>query len=234
MALLLASLVLAALAQEGGVGSLKEEERELMELRQKVQLLEESLALANTEADYFHGKWVELRLQHEALGVDALTGDESAIRDKVVSLLGELFQSEKRRSQYEKALREVVKSMRAYEKASSVDKTIKRAELEAALRSASRILNVPDAGVPMAKDLTDGKVIRYDSELAIVHANFGHAQGVKEGMPFRIVRKNKVIGRCTVIEVRDYLTTLLVEDLVQGVQIQKDDRLLLETVAYGN
>ncbi len=54
------------------------------QLEAKVKALTESLASASTEAEFFRQQWQDLRLRDEALGVEALTIDESKLEDKLV------------------------------------------------------------------------------------------------------------------------------------------------------
>jgi hypothetical protein len=49
-------------------------------------------------------------------------------------------------------------------------------------------------------------------------------------MPYRILRGDKVIGRCRLVEVREYLSAALVEGVIQNETVKAGDRLLLETV----
>ena len=57
-----------------------------------MKALTDSLASANTESEYFREQWTELKLRDEALGVEALTVDESKLEDKHVQAVKELYQ----------------------------------------------------------------------------------------------------------------------------------------------
>jgi hypothetical protein len=59
--------------------------------------------------------------------------------------------------------------------------------------------------------------------------NFGKAQGVRIGMPFRVLRGENIIGRCKVVEVRDSISAALIESTKNKTELQAGDRLLLET-----
>ncbi|MCE0483336.1 MAG: hypothetical protein LV479_03755 [Methylacidiphilales bacterium] len=67
------------------------------QLEARVKTLTESLAAANAESELFRQQWQDLKLRDEALGVDALTGDQSKLNDKVVQAVKELYQSEMKR-----------------------------------------------------------------------------------------------------------------------------------------
>ena len=55
--------------------------------------------------------------------------------------------------------------------------------------------------------------------------NLGRSQGAKEGMPFRILRGDKVLGTCRLLEVRELVSAGLPENLNDGIAIQVGDRV---------
>ncbi len=200
------------------------------ELRERLDRLEESLALARTEADYFHQQWTEMRLRAEALGVEALTGNEKALEERIVQLIGELYRSEKRNVELEKAVDELVAAGRRLQQAGTLERAQRRAEYEVAVRAAQRLRDPSEgSGIRVAPDLNSGFVTVFDPDMGVAIINFGRAQEAREGMPFRILRGDRPIGRCRLIEVREYLSAALVEGVIPNETVQAGDRLLLET-----
>lgn len=199
------------------------------ELEQRLRQLEESLALAQTESDYFHGKWVELKLEHEALGMEALTANEKAIQDKLVRLVGELYRSEKNRLKLQESVNELIVSGQRLQQAGPLDKAQRRAEYEVAVR-AVKVAMGGEQKVAIASDMRSGVISALSEDGTQAIANFGRAQEARIGMPFRVLRNSKVIGRARLIEVREYLSTALIEGVIEKEKVQVGDRLSLETV----
>jgi len=222
-----AGLVLAA-GEKNPDGSFKDR---MDDPGKRIRELEESLALALTEADYFHQQWAELKLKNEALGLEALTADEKALNEKLVRLVGELYQSEKRRVQAEKSLQGVIDAAQHLNEAGPLDKAQRRAEYEVAVRNARQLLETDTSDlIRVAPDCTAGTVTGINEGLQVVVVNFGRTQKAEVGMPYRILRKDKVIGRCRLIEVRAYLSAARIESMIEKEKPQTGDRLLLETI----
>lgn len=196
----------------------------------QIRRLEENLALANTEADYFHQKWLSLRLKTEALGLEALTANEKQMQNKAVQLLGELFRSEKRLRDLEEAAARFLEAGSALKAAPPEQKSSALADYEAAKRELEGLLKGDEAELPVAQSMNDGRVTLYEADLGVAIVNFGKAQGAVTGTPFRILEGNQVIGRCRLVEVREYLSAALVEDLLKGKTVQPGNRLLIDTV----
>lgn len=233
---LIAGLTLAGLVPAGRAETIRTD-RSLKDSRssgvqQDLDRAEENLALARTEADFFHKKWAELRIRTEALGLEALTGNEKALQDKVARLAGELYRSEKARLEMEDAITTLIATAREFHQAGPLERAQKRAAYEVAVRRAAALTGREDdpARIQAAADHTSGFVTTYDDEFDVVIANFGRAQGARTGMPYRILRGDKVIGRCRLIEVREYLSAALVDGVIEKETVKAGDRLLLETV----
>ncbi|MEO0453005.1 MAG: hypothetical protein AAFY98_02555 [Verrucomicrobiota bacterium] len=203
---------------------------EIAELRKQIKALEESLALANTEADTFHQRWLELRLKVEAMGMDALTSNEKSMEQKIVRLIGELYRTEKEKLELENRAVQFLEAWKAYQLAGALDRIQARANLEVTRRKLLETIRPDEADFSVARDLNSGIVTSYDPELGTAIVNFGKAQGARPDIPFRILRNDQVIGRCRTVEVREYLTAVRIVDLVGKETVQVGDRLLLETM----
>jgi hypothetical protein len=245
-----AGLVLASAGENPGIGSLIERERQQADakpvqvgekkpgpdgkgdaetLQGRIKALEESLALSETEAEYFREKWTELRLRNEAIGLEALTADEKALQEKVVRLVGELYRSEKRRLQLEAEVKKLEEAAEALLQAGPLERAEKRAEYEVARRRLDAATGEAEM-LPIARDLNSGVVVSVNDDLGVVVLNFGRAQNARPGMPFRILRGGKPIGRCEVFEIREYKCAALVSDMIKNEKVQAGDRVLLETL----
>lgn len=199
-------------------------------LRQRVKLLEENLGLAKAEADFFRASWLDLRLRNEALGLEALAGDDQALQEKLVRVVGELYQSEKKRQILEARVQALIEAAAQLQRATPDQLPARRADYEVALRQTQEVLAGRGTGVVRAApDLNSGEIVSYDEKLAVAVLNLGRVQGCQIGMPFKILRGDLVIGRCKVVEVRESISAALVETATKTEQVRAGDRVLLET-----
>jgi hypothetical protein len=215
--------------QDAPAGSLTGK-KEVERLEARVKELEESLTLARAETGFFRDQWVELRLRNEALGLEALTGDERATQEKLVRVVGELYRGEKSLRALQGAAGRLIAAADALYKAKPAEFPLKRAEYEAAMRETRDVLaGKGEAVTQVAPDLGSGRIVSVDESLQVAVLNFGEGQGVRVGMPFRILRGDLVIGRCKVLEVRESLSSALITEVAKKENVQAGDRLLLET-----
>jgi hypothetical protein len=193
--------------------------------KQRVERLMDSLILANAEAELFRQQWQDLRLRNEALGVDALTVDEKKLQDKVVQAVTELYQTEKQRREGVALLEKLTGAGQDLIKSGKDLDPTKRAEYEAVLRSVREYIAGKGASpVPIGPDLNNGQIVSISGELSLVIINLGNNQGVKVGMPFRVLRNDSVIGRVKIFEVREQVSAALI-DLENKNELKVGDRV---------
>ena len=199
------------------------------QLEARVKTLTDSLASANTESEYFREQWTELKLRDEALGVEALTVDESKIEDKLVQAVKELYQSEmKRREALVLLDKLLVSTDQMLQTAPKYDPKV-RAEYEEATRSAKAYLaGGSGAAIPLASSLSDGRIADTNPELNAVILNLGKNQGVKEGMPFLIYQDNVEVGKVTIVLARDQVSAAQVESLKPNTVLKVGDRAVVQ------
>ena len=189
------------------------------------------MQLAQTEVEYFRQQWMKLKLRDETLGVSALTGDQKEINDKLVQLLGELFQSEKRNREMQTLSAELIESGKALLAATPMERAQKRAAYEIAVRKLKAFENgAGQVMISVAPDYTNGTIISVNEDLQVAVVNFGSSQKAEVGMPYRILRDNKVIGKCSLIEVHAYLSAARIEGVLEQEKVQPGCRVLLETI----
>ena len=87
-----------------------------------------------------------------------------------------------------------------------------RADYEVAARSAQGLVEGRGSGpVPIAYGLHDAQIVDVNPEWASVVVNAGRSQGVREGMPFLVLREDTVIGRIKVVMTRENVSAALIE-----------------------
>ena len=195
------------------------------QLEARVKTLNENLTSANTESENFREQWTELKLRDEALGVEALTVDESKIEDKLVQAVKELYQSEMKRREALVLLDKLLNSTdQMLQTAPKYDPKL-RAEYEVASRSAKAYLaGHSGAAIPLGISLADGRIADSNPELNAVVLNLGKSQGVKEGMPFLIYQDNVEVGTVKVVLARDLVSAAQVESLKPNTVLKVGDR----------
>ena len=195
------------------------------QLEARVKTLTGNLASANTESEYFREQWTELKLRDEALGVEALTVDESKLEDKLVQAVKELYQSEMKRREALVLLDKLLTSTdQMLQTAPNSDPNV-RADYEIATRSAKAYLaGRSGAAIPLGSSLSDGRIADTNPELNAVILNLGKSQGVKEGMPFLIYQDNVEVGTVKVVLARDLVSAAQIEKLKPNTVLKVGDR----------
>lgn len=186
----------------------------------------DELAMAQAEAKAYREAWLDLKRRDELLGVASLSPEARDSHDKVARLAGELIRSEKARQEvFGKAKAAVESAVKWAAETDASKKAAARSDFESAKRTLEATMKKSSEPRAMASGLTDAQIVAVDRNQQAVVLNLGSLQGAKEGMPFRILRKDQVIGSCRLIEVREMTSAGLPEQLGQGIQIEVGDRV---------
>src|SRR5436190_1837965 len=90
----------------------------------------------------------------------------------------------------------------------------------------ARSTNRPQSAQP---SLMDGSVISVKDEWSFVVGNIGEKQGVKIGMPMRVMRGDKKIGTLRVVDVRQKICGAVIQDMdFAKEKIKVGDRLQVD------
>jgi len=202
---------------------------QLLLARASIKALTESLAIANSEAETFKRRSADLAMKIEALGLPKEEGDSSKLEGRLLSAVRDLRLLKKQQDDTSTQLVRLTEAVIAMLKTTdSVDPQV-RLRVETELRKTGEIMGAGSPGANNAKaieaTLGDGMVvdIKYDLSLAVL--NIGAKQGVKVGMPFQIIRDNKLIGTVRAVDVRDRITGAVIQDLEsENDKIRTGDR----------
>jgi hypothetical protein len=199
------------------------------QLEARVKTLTENLTSANTESEYFREQWTELKLRDEALGVEALTVDESKLEDKLVQAVKELYQSEMKRREALVLLDKLLTSTdQMLQTAPNYEPKV-RAAYEVASRGAKDYLaGHSGAAIPIASTLSDGRISDTNPELNAVILNVGKSQGAKEGMTFLIYQNEVQVGTVKIVLARDLVSAAQVESLKPNAVLKIGDRATVQ------
>ena len=197
--------------------------------RETQKTLTESLVVSNAEAELFRRKYSELQLRMDTLGVESVSKDRAKLEQRLLKAVSDLQLMNKEKEAYREQLLSLTETMLHYVKSTQSADPQARAEVEAQLRAANQLLSARDDARPneeTAPDLLDGKVMSVKEEWSLVVANFGAQQGVKLGMPLRVVRAAKTIATLRVVDVREKISGAVIQELdTGGVKIKVGDRL---------
>ena len=204
---------------------------------ESVKTLTESLAASNAEAELFRRKFSELQLRMEALGLESADKDKSKLEQRLLRAVSDLQLAKKEREQYRDQMLRLTEAMLSLLKTSTGGDARARAEVEAQVRSTNALVAKAASGTTEAQpSLMDGSVVSVKDEWSLVVGNLGEKQGVKIGMPLRVVREGRLIATLRVVDVRQKICGAVIQEMVSekekvkvGDRLQADAR---QTVSY--
>ena len=202
---------------------LAETEKTLAEMRK-------NLAAANGESEIFKRQAMELKLRIEALGIETAGGNNAKIEQRLLTAVRDLRNISQEKKKLSEALIRLTDAVSLYAKSATGASAESRLTLEMELRNAGSALgaatsNSVDANA-LPPTITDGQAISVKDELALVVMNIGSKHGVKVGMPFEVIRGDKLIGAVRVVDVREGIAGAVVQNLTsEKDRIQVGDHL---------
>lgn len=199
--------------------------------RETLKTLTDSLVVSNAEAELFRRKFSDLQARMDALGVESISKDRAKLEQRLLKAVSDLQLTNKEKEGYREQLLTLSETMLHYVKTTQGADAEARAELEAQLRATSQLLSTSRATTSndIAPDLMDGKVLSVKEEWALVVGNLGARQGVKIGMPLRVVREGKTIATLRVVDVREKISGAVIQELdSEKVQIKVGDCLQVD------
>jgi hypothetical protein len=102
--------------------------------------------------------------------------------------------------------------------------------VEAELRETAQILGASGViGIETIANLQDARVVDFKEDLSLLIANVGSANGVKVGMPFRILREGQLIGKAKVIDVRERISGAVIQNLSsENTRVEQGDTIKVD------
>ena len=202
--------------------------RQLSIEQESLKTLTTSLAESNAEAELFRRKFSDLQLRMEALGLDSADKDRAKLEQRLLDAVSDLQLAQKERDDFRDQMLRLNEAMLRYLKTSQGGDAQARMDVETQLRSTNGL--VTKASSPPAKSaqpgLLDGSVISVKDEWSFVVGNIGEKQGVKIGMPMRVMRNDKRIATVRVVDVRQKICGAVVQDMDSTKEkIKVGDRL---------
>jgi hypothetical protein len=198
--------------------------RQLSLARESVKTLTDSLAASNVEAETFRRKYSDLQLRIEALGLDSASGDRAKLEQRLLSAVSDLRLMEQEREKYRDQMLGLSEAVIHLLKTSTGGDALARMEVEAQLRGSSELAAKQRNSPEETATLMDARVISVKEEWSLVVGNIGEKQGVKMGMPMRVMRADKLIATLRVVDVRQRICGAVVQEM-GSEKIKVGDRL---------
>ena len=199
--------------------------RELSLARESVRTLTDSLAESNVQAEVFRRKSADLQLRMEALGLESADKDRAKLEQRLLSAVSDLQLLQKDREQYRDQGLRLSEAILHLLKTSTGGDAQARMDVETQLRSLNALVAAADKA-PAEPTLMDGNVISVKEEWSLVVGNVGEKQGVKTGMPMRVMRGDKLIATLRVVDVRQRICGAVIQEMDSGKEkIRVGDRL---------
>ena len=200
--------------------------------RETQKTLTKSLVVSNAEAELFRRKYSELQLRMETLGVEAVSKDRVKLEQRLLKAVSDLQLMNKEKSAYHEQLLKLAETMLRFVKSSENVDPQARLEVEAQLRATNLLLADWDGAASKEEappDLMNGQVISIKEEWSLVVGSLGARQGLKLGMPLRVVRAGKTIATLRVVDVRERISGAVVQELdSERVKIKVGDHLQVD------
>ncbi|MEO7168058.1 MAG: hypothetical protein ABI016_13635 [Chthoniobacterales bacterium] len=198
--------------------------------RETQKTLTESLVVSNAEAELFRRKYSDLQLRMDALGVESVSKDRAKLEQRLLKAVSDLQVLQKEKEAHREQLLKLTETVLRFVKSTQTADPEARMEVEAQLRATSQLLAAKESpNDDAAPDLMDGKVISVKEEWALVVGNLGAQQGVKLGMPLRVVRAGRTIATLRVVDVREKISGAVVQELdSEKVKIKVGDHLQVD------
>lgn len=194
--------------------------------RESVKTLTDSLAASNAEAELFRRKYSALQLRMEALGIESADKDKSKLEQRLLSAVSDLQLAKKEREQYRDQMLRLTEAMLNLLKTSTGGDAKARAEVEVQVRSTNALVAKAASTSEPEPGLMDGSVVSVKDEWSLVVGNLGEKQGVKIGMPLRVVRDGRVIATLRVVDVRQKICGAVIQEMgSEKEKIKVGDRL---------
>ncbi len=204
--------------------------RQLSIEQESLKALTSSLAESNAEAELFRRKYSDLELRMEALGLASANKDRAKLEQRLLAAVSDLQLAQKERDEYRDQMLRLNEAMLRYLKTSQGGDAQARMDVETQLRSTNNLVtrsaSAPDSAEP---SLLDGSVISVKDEWSFVVGNLGEKQGVKIGMPMRVMRNDRKSATLRVVDVRQKICGAVIQEMdSEKEKIRIGDRLQVD------
>jgi chromosome segregation ATPase len=201
--------------------------------QESLKALTTSLAESNAEAELFRRKYSDLELRMEALGLQSASKDKTKLEQRLLAAVSDLQLAVKERDEYRDQMLRLNEALLRYLKTSQGGDAQARMDIETQLRSINQLVTKSAPSASEQPSLMDGNVLSVKDEWSFVVGNLGLAQGVKIGMPMRVMRGDRKIAIVRVVDVRQKFCGAVIQEMdSEKEKIKVGDRLQVDV--HGN
>ena len=201
--------------------------KQLSVQQESLKTLTASLAESNAEAEVFRRKFADLESRMDALGLASVSKDRAKLEQRLLAAVSDLRIAQKERDELRDQLLGLNEALLRYLKTSQGGDAQARADMEAQLRKTNNLLENPTVAQKVEGNLMDASVLSVKDDWSFVVANMGEQQGVKIGMPLRVMRGDQKIATLRVVDVRQRICGAVIEDSGKE-KIKVGDRLRVD------
>jgi hypothetical protein len=213
--------------------SLQENEqlqKQLSIAQESLRALTSSLAESNAQAEELRRKYSDLELRMEALGLASANKDRAKLEQRLLAAVSDLQLAQKERDEYRDQMLRLNEAVLCYLQTSQSGDAKARMDVEAQLRSINTLItkstSAPDQPEP---SLMYGSVISVKEEWSFVVGNLGEKQGVKIGMPMRVMRDDRKVASLRIVDVRQKICGAVIQEMDSNKEkIRVGDRLQVD------
>jgi hypothetical protein len=220
-------------ALEKVLGENKQLRDALADTQKSLADMRTSVAATNAETEVFKRQSMELKLRMEALGLDLAGGNNAKLEQRLLTAVSDLRAMAMEKKGLSEALIRLSDAAAIYARNATGAPAEARLALESEIRNANKALGIGSgnaveaASVPAT--ISDAMAISVKNDLSLVVINLGSRQGVKVGMPFRVMRGGNVVGSVQIVDVRDKIAGAIIQNLnSEREQIKVGDRLVVD------
>jgi hypothetical protein len=203
-------------------------QEELEALRVQQAVLGRELENSKTELGTLRDENDRLKLQMQALGLSALSGDQRSLQLRLLDAVNDYRLADQARQLLTEQLVKLSDAVTAYQNTS--DASSRRLLDEALDQSAAVLKGTAPAEVAEPTPLEQARVVSFKRDLGLAVINCGKASGLRLGMPLSIIRKDKTIAQGVIVDCRDLITGVLITSSVAAKDgVTLGDTIKLET-----
>ena len=204
--------------------------KQLSIAQESLKALTSSLAESNAAAEELRRKYSDLELRMEALGLASANKDRAKLEQRLLAAVSDLQLAQKERDEYRDQMLRLNEAVLCYLKTSQAGDAKTRMDVEAQLRSTDTLITQSSSAPDMPEpSLMDGSVISVKDEWSFVVGNLGEKQGVKIGMPMRVMRGDQRIATLRVVDVRHKICGAVIQEMdAEKEKIKVGDRLQVD------
>jgi len=196
--------------------------------QESLKTLTASLAESNAEAEVFRRKFADLESRMEALGLASASKDRAKLEQRLLAAVSDLRLAKKERDELRDQLLGLNEALLRYLQTVQGGDAEARADVETQLRKTNELVGkAKTASANEQASLMDARVLSVKGEWSFVVANIGEQQGVKVGMPLRVMRGEQKIATVRVVDVRQRICGAVIEDSGKE-KIRVGDRLQVD------